>query len=136
MSLTVREQQALDGLASRLAGSDPVLAAKLAIFNRLTSGEAMPARESTRLARAPVREGTLLAREGTVVDRGNTRFAGWARRLSRRLGLRGVAALLWLVIAVALIGIAVAFSSGAKSNGACTTSWPLACAARSASSPG
>ena len=119
MSLTVREQQALEGLASRLARSDPVLAAKLAIFTQLTSGEAMPVRESTRLARGHVRESTRLARG--------------PRRLFQRLGLRGVAALLWLAIAVALIAVAVAVNGGAKSNGACTTSWPVVCAARTAS---
>ncbi|MGH3190402.1 MAG: hypothetical protein ACRDPY_27325 [Streptosporangiaceae bacterium] len=114
MSLTVREQQALEGMASRLARSDPGLATKLAMFTQLTSGEAMPARESTQLARGSARG---------------------ARRLYRRLGLRGVAALVWLLITFALIGIAVAFSGGGKSNGACTTSWPVVCAARSASTP-
>jgi len=78
MSLTVREQQALDGLASRLARSDPVLVARLAIFTRLTSGEAMPVRDTARLTRG-------LARESTWLARGE-------RRLYRRLGLRGVAA--------------------------------------------
>jgi len=119
MSLTVREQQALEGLASRLARSDPVLAAKLTIFTRLTSGEAMPVRESTRLARGPVRESTRLARG--------------SRRLFQRLGLRGVAALLWLAIAVTLIAVAVAITGGAKSNGSCTSSWPVVCAVRTAS---
>jgi hypothetical protein len=88
----------------------------LAMFTRLTSGEEMPGRERTRLVR------------------GSTRCA---RRLCQRLGLRGVAALLWLAIAVALISVAVGFSGagGGKSNGACTTSWPVVCASRSASAP-
>jgi Protein of unknown function (DUF3040) len=43
MSLSTREQLALDGIANKLAGSDPRLAALLVTFARLTSGEAMPA---------------------------------------------------------------------------------------------
>lgn len=119
MSLTVREQQALEGLASRLARSDPVLAGKIAIFTRLTSGEAMPVRESTQLARGPVRESTRLARG--------------SRRLFQRLGVGAVAALLFLVIAVALIAVAVAVTGGAKSNGACPRSWSVICVATTAS---
>lgn len=119
MSLTVREQQALEGLASRLARSDPVLAGKLAMFTRLTSGEAMPVRESTQLARGPVRESTRLARG--------------SRRLFQRLGVGGVAALLFLVIAVVLIVVGVAVTSGAKSYGACSTSWSVVCAVPAAS---
>lgn len=45
MSLSAREQQALAGIEDSLAGSDPGLAARLAIFARLTAGEDMPAQE-------------------------------------------------------------------------------------------
>lgn len=123
MSLTVREQQALEGLANRLARSDPGLAARLTIFTRLTWGEAMPSRESTGPSQS-----ARLARGGTRLTRG-------AHRPYRRLGLQGVVALLWLAITVALIAVAVAVTGAAKSNGACTTSWPVACAVRSAPSP-
>ena len=115
MSLTVREQQALEGLASQLARSDPVLAGQLAIFPRLTSGEAMPVRESTQLVRE------------------STRSARGSRRLFQRLGVGAVAPLLFLVVAVALIAVAVAVTGGAKSNGACTTSWSVVCVAPTAS---
>ena len=111
MSLSAHEQQALDRMANRLADSDPGLAALLAMFTRLTAGEQMPIRESARLAR------------------GDTRGV---RRLYRRLGMRGVAALLWVLIAVALIAVALAFTGGGQSKGRCTTTWPVVCAARSA----
>lgn len=45
MSLTAREQQALQAIEDRLAGSDPELASLLATFTRLTSSEEMPVRE-------------------------------------------------------------------------------------------
>jgi hypothetical protein len=48
MSLSPREQHALDSIRDRLAGSDPELAALLATFTRLASGEGMPARGPVR----------------------------------------------------------------------------------------
>jgi hypothetical protein len=129
MSLTVREQQALEELASRLARSDPTLAAKLAIFSRLTSGEEMPVRESARLTCGSAGESTC--RPGGA----GSRPALGARLLYRHLGLPGVAALVWLVIAVALIAVAVTITGGTKGTGTCTASWPVPCAARSASTP-
>ena len=44
-SLSTQEQQALDSIMDDLAGCDPALVARLAIFTRLASGEEMPARE-------------------------------------------------------------------------------------------
>ena len=48
MSLSAREQQALDSITGRLADSDPELAALLTGFTRLASGEEMPQRERIR----------------------------------------------------------------------------------------
>ena len=45
MSLSAREQQALDCIEDELAGSDPKLAWLLATFARHASGEEMPVRE-------------------------------------------------------------------------------------------
>ena len=45
MSLSAWEQQALDSIKNRLAGSDPELAAMLATFTQLTTGEEMPVAE-------------------------------------------------------------------------------------------
>ena len=48
ISLSVREQQALDAIRDRLSVSDPRLVALLAAFTRLAAGEAMPVREKIR----------------------------------------------------------------------------------------
>lgn len=53
MSLSAREQQALDSITDRLAGSDPELAALLTGFTRLASGEEMPPREKIRAGSPP-----------------------------------------------------------------------------------
>jgi hypothetical protein len=56
MSLSAWEWQALDLIEDGLTGSDPELAALLVIFNRLASGEEMPAREKVRMGpRSPAR---------------------------------------------------------------------------------
>jgi len=100
MSLSPREQHALDSIRERLVGSDPELAALLATFTRLASGEEMPARE-------PVR-----ARQGRHPHRGNVGRP--AHRVYRRLGIHRVALLLWLVITVALITTAMAFDRSSQ----------------------
>lgn len=46
MGLCARERQALCSIEDRLALSDPGLSSLLAVFTRLTAGEAFPARES------------------------------------------------------------------------------------------
>src|SRR5260370_14012503 len=51
MSIGAWEKQALDSIADGLAGSAPDLASLLAIFSRLASGEAMPAREKLQMLR-------------------------------------------------------------------------------------
>ena len=48
MSLSAREQQALESIKEGLARSDPRLVAMLATFTRLVSGEQMPVREKIR----------------------------------------------------------------------------------------
>ena len=94
MSLSPREQHALDSIRDRLAGSDPELAALLATFTRLASGEEMP-------ARGPVR-----ARKGRHPHRGKMRRP--AHRVYQRLGIYQLALLLWVVITIALITTAMA----------------------------
>jgi Protein of unknown function (DUF3040) len=49
MSLSVREQQALNSIGDGLAGSDPELATLLATFTEQASGEEIPARENIRV---------------------------------------------------------------------------------------
>jgi hypothetical protein len=45
MSLSAREQQALESIEDGLAESDPGLASRLGMFSRLASGEEMPERD-------------------------------------------------------------------------------------------
>ena len=111
MSLSAREQQALDVLAEHISGSDPGLAAKMATFTRLTVGEEMPLRER------------ILA----VRHRDSRPLFG----LHRHPEFRRNAVLLWLVLVVGLVAVAVAIGSGTRA--ACTKARPAACAG---SSPG
>ena len=94
MSLSPREQHALDSIRDGLSGSDPELAAMLATFTRLASGEEMP-------ARGPVR-----ARARRHPHRGKMRPP--AHRVYQRLGIYRLALLLWVVITIALITTAMA----------------------------
>ncbi|MGH3419363.1 MAG: DUF3040 domain-containing protein [Streptosporangiaceae bacterium] len=83
MGLSVREQRALHSIETGLAASYPRLASRLAVFTRLTSGEAFPAREHIRAHRR---------RE-------------WVHRPL-------VWPLVWLVVSVALIFAGLAVSHG------------------------
>jgi hypothetical protein len=116
MSLSAREQQALDSIEDRLVGSDPRLAALLftllLTFSRLTSGDAMPAREEVP---------------------GQARWTRRALRRARRLlaayaGLDRTMALLWVLITVGLIAVAAVLSGGGSGR-ACVRSWAVACTA-------
>lgn len=83
MGLSVREQQALHSIESGLAASYPRLASRLAVFTRMTAGEAFPADENIRPHRL----------------RGCVHWSlAWP--------------LLWLVISVALISVGLAVSHG------------------------
>ena len=79
MGLSTREQQALRSIEGGLTVSAPRLASRLAVFTRLTAGEAFPARESIRACW----------------------FNGGVRRPL-------MWPLLWLVISVALIAVGLA----------------------------
>jgi len=123
MSLSAREQQALDSITDRLAGSDPKLAALLTGFTRLASGEEMPQREgipagSRRAIRWPRRQ-RRHRRGGNV-----RRPAGPA---SGRLGWQWAGLLLSLLTAVTVIAVTMAVNHG-KSQGACTVFSYAACA--------
>lgn len=69
MSISEREQQALDFIEEDLAGSGAELAAKLAVFTRLTAGETMPPRESVRCSASPPRAGLVRAGAGAAAGR-------------------------------------------------------------------
>lgn len=108
MSLSARDQEALDRIADGIARSDANLTAMLDTFTRLTAGERLPAGEEVRQSR----------RRRRVRERGPR-----VRRLRARLRLRAVPdGLVWLPAAVilavtAIIAITAVLSGGAKSGG-------------------
>jgi hypothetical protein len=91
MSLSGREQRKLDSIRERLTGSDPGLAALLATFTRMASGEDMPSREMI-LAGQPRRVPATARQPGP----------GW----------QWAAALLWLLLTTLMITAAVLMSHG------------------------
>ncbi len=105
MSLSAREQQALESIEDRLAESDPGLASRLGIFSRLASGEEMPERDEIR----PIRPS---ATDRLDRNRSPRRIVVLRspRRLCRRLGWHRAAVLLWLLISVGLIAVALALT--------------------------
>jgi hypothetical protein len=118
MSLSAWEQQALDSIRDGLADSEPKLAALLATFTRLESGEEMPAREeiqagSRQAAHRPRRKGRHRARRHV-------------RRVYRHLGYQRAALLVWLLITVVLSAVAVVLNAGAG-HGTCMGSWSAIC---------
>jgi hypothetical protein len=119
MSLSAREQQALDSIKDGLASSDPALVARLIIFTRLASGEEMPGRE--KIQAGPGQVSRLNARHPR---RGEV--AGHAPWMYQRLGLQRAAVLLWLVTTLALIVVALVFNRDGT-PGTCTGSWAPFC---------
>jgi DUF3040 family protein len=109
MSLSAREQQALDSIEDELAGSDPKLASLLATFAGHASGQEMPVREKI---------------PNPALRRGNVRRP--ARRLFPRLSLQQTMLLLWLTVTIALIAIALVLNRDSR-NGPCPESWAVAC---------
>jgi hypothetical protein len=106
-SLSAWEQQVLNSIKDGLAGSDPKLVARLAIFTRLASGEEMPPREKIQAG-----------------SRGAVLRSGLQPRHTRRQ--QTVPPLLWLVTTVALIVVALVCNRGG-SQGTCTGSWGTSC---------
>jgi len=120
MSLSAWEQNALDSIKNGLADSDPALVARLAMFTRLASGEAMPVREkvhvgSKQMTRRPARR--------PPARRAGARRTG---RVSQRLGLQWTMLLVWLVTTTALIAAALA-SSRVGGHFNCTGTWGALC---------
>ncbi len=103
MSPSPWEQDVLDSIKNGLADTDPGLVARLALFTRLASGEAMPVREK------------LQAASRQAVQRG-----------TRRLDLSRTMLLVWLVTSLTLIAAAVV-SSRTSGHLNCTGSWKPLC---------
>jgi len=123
MSLSVREQEALNLITDRLAGSDPKLAALLTGFTRVASGEDMPLRERIRAdSRRAVRCSRCKRRHPGGDDA--RRPAAW---MPRRLVFLWGALLLSLLTSITVIVVTLTLSHS-RSAGPCTTFWTAACA--------
>ena len=120
MSLSAREQQALDSIEGGLGGSDPGLVSLLATFARLASGEEMPVHEEVRVLR---RRATRRPLRNRRPRRSDVRRDGG--RL--RLGWQQTIVLLWLAVTIALVAVAMILNRDSR-NRECTQSWPMVCA--------
>ena len=124
MSISEKEQQALQSIEADLAGSCPELATKLAVFTRLTAGEAMPLRERLRRDACP----PLAA----VPEAGASSQTSQARTRRMRQWLSSPAAwplvwpLVWVTLTIAFLSVALIASHGAG-QGTCTVSQTAAC---------
>ena len=123
MSLSAREQQALDSIGGGLAGSDPELVSLLATFARLASGEEMPVREEIRVLRRATRRPLRNRRP----RRSNVRWDG----RSLRLGWQQTIVLLWLAVTIAVVAVALVLSRG-RGDGPCPEAWGTVACTRQA----
>jgi hypothetical protein len=129
MSISEQEQRALRSIEDDLAGVVPELAAKLAIFERLTSGEEMPPGERLRRpARAPADRVPAAPSPAPAPSPGPF-------QVQRTLRMRVRWRLLWLVLTVALQAVAVTFGHGARKS-SCPVPRAAACRPVHAPSPG
>jgi Protein of unknown function (DUF3040) len=141
MSLSAREQHALDWIESELSDSDPDLALLLATFGRLTSGEEMPVREKIRPARwwsprgrhrSPRQRGRVSRERDGVWTVVWSRTCRVARRLRRRLSWQTAGLLIWVLVAAGLITLAPLMHRGG--HRACPVAW-AACSGRAPAHP-
>jgi len=119
MSLCAQEQQDLELIKDGLTGSDSTLVALLGTFNRLASGEEMPAREKIWPGS---RAAAGCARRGRRYPHRSCRYP---RQASRRRRQR-TPPLLWLAITVSLVAVALVFSH-ISSSSTCAPSLALVC---------
>ena len=122
MSLSTKEQRALDSIKDGLASSDPQLIALLTTFTRMASGEEMPAREE-------IQPGSRRAIQRPCLGRRYPRrqtMCPPARPAYQRLGLQRAVLSLWLLIAVVLVPVALILSHGGSQE-TCTGSWVTSC---------
>lgn len=122
MSLSAREQRALDSIKEGLAGSDARLVSLLATFTRLASDEAMPLREKVQASSWPA---TRYSRRSRRRSRQNAAYR-YPRRASQGMGFQRAALLLWFLISVTLITIALTIDHG-DGQITCTTPWSAVC---------
>lgn len=109
MSLSAREQQALERIEAGLAGSDPKLAAMLDTFTRLTSEGDMPAGEQVR-----------------KIQRRRVRMRPRHRPASAHLRASPWLPTIILLIVAAAITVAACLGGGASIQ-TCARTWTFAC---------
>jgi hypothetical protein len=127
MSISEREQQALASIEGDLVASGAELAAKLAMFTRLTAGEEMPPRERVwRAVRVPTVPSATAAQVSSDPERPRI-----LHMLSRRVAFR----VLLLVLVIASLALAVTLSRGGR-RVMCTVSSTAACQHAPAPAPG
>jgi hypothetical protein len=119
MSLNAREERSLGRIANDLTGSDPQLASMLDVFNRLTSGEMMPAHCAA--ADNPERDS---ARHANRLPR--CRWIGRVPALSQ-VFIAGWILITAMMIAVALTLILAHTSGGSRSSRTCGQLFPGNC---------
>lgn len=122
MSLNAWEQCTLGYIADELADSAPELTSMLTLFNRLTSGEAMPARQR-------VGETGEAARHDSCTRRRRSSARRQRRRISQRVWPLTALA---LTVITAIVMTLVLTLTGHRSGGnpGCAPSWPIACPRR------
>lgn len=119
VGLSTGEQRALSCIADELAASDPKLASMLGVFNRLSSGEEMPAGKRT---------GGSQQREAGHSHR--TRRHARNRRLQPRIVKAAWPLLTWILISAVLITVAIVLSHighGSDGRWRCPQVWPTTC---------
>jgi hypothetical protein len=121
MSLSAREQQALDTIHKELAKSDPQLMAMLATFTQLVSNEDMPTRETIHQRSWRAIRYSWCRRDGprSAADR---RGPPW-----QRLGFRRAVLVVYLLITAGLIVTGVILSRE-SSHRECPSLWAVPCA--------
>lgn len=102
MSLSARQQQALDSIEATLTSSDPKLASLLAIFARLASGEEMPVRVRIQ-RRLQVTRGWQRKQRCSRLDKAGRHM----RSGFRSLGWRRAALVMCLLAFAGLIAVSV-----------------------------
>lgn len=119
MSLSAQEQQDLELIKDGLTGSDAGLVTLLDTFNRLASGEEMPAGEKIRPGS---RAAAGCARRGRRYPHRRCRYPRQASQRRRQWA----PPLLWLGITLSLIAVALVFSHIGSSS-RCAPSLAMAC---------
>jgi hypothetical protein len=123
MSLSARDQQALDSIHEELAKSDPQLTVMLATFTRLVSNEDMPARETIRQSSWRAIGGSRRPRRYGPRSAANR----WTRPPRRRLSFTQAFLVVYLLITAGMIVAGIVLGPGSSHSG-CPSLLAMPCA--------